>query len=79
MRYLDDLDNLKREKEEFEKYTIENYFLIKEDLEKDDWESYMRDNVRFMFMGWSLAKSQAAAKENQAKKIKECRQIDGIF
>lgn len=40
MRYLDDLDNLKREKEEFEKYTIENYFLIKEDLEKDDWGSY---------------------------------------
>lgn len=68
MRYLDDLDNLKREKEEFEKYTIENYFLIKEDLEKDDWGSYMRDNVRLMFMGWRLAKSQAEAKEKQAKK-----------
>lgn len=68
MGYLDDLDNLKREKEEFEKYTIENYFLIKEDLEKDDWGTYMRDNVRLMFMGWRLAQSQAAAKENQAKK-----------
>lgn len=68
MRYLDDLDNLKREKEEFEKYTIENYFLIKEDLEKDDWGTYMRDNVRLMFMGWRLAKMQAESKENQAKK-----------
>lgn len=68
MRYLDDLDNLKREKEEFEKYTIENYFLIKEDLEKDEWGVYMRDNVRFMFIGWRLAQSQAASKENQAKK-----------
>lgn len=65
MRYLDDFDNLKREKEEFEKYTIENYFLIKEDLEKDDWGS---NNVRFMFMGWRLAKMQAESKENQAKK-----------
>lgn len=68
MRYLDDLDNLKREKEEFEKYTIENYFLNKEDLEKDDWGTYMRDNVRLMFMGWRLAKMQAESKENQAKK-----------
>lgn len=68
MRYLDDFDNLKREKEEFEKYTIENYFLIKEDLEKDDWGSYMRNNVRLMFMGWRLAKMQAESKENQAKK-----------
>lgn len=68
MRYLDDFDNLKREKEEFEKYTIENYFLIKEDLEKDDWGSYMRNDVRFMFMGWRLAKMQAESKENQAKK-----------
>lgn len=68
MRYLDDFDNLKREKEEFEKFMIENYHLIKEDLEKDEWGTYMRNNVRFMFMGWRLAQSQAASKENQAKK-----------
>lgn len=71
MRYLDDLDNLKREKEEFEKYTIENYFLIKEDLEKDEWGTYMRNNVRFMFMGWRLAKSQAASKENKENQAKK--------
>lgn len=68
MRYLDDLDNLKREKEEFEKYMIENYHLIKEDLEKDEWGTYMRNDVISMFWGWRLAKMQAEDKEKQAKK-----------
>lgn len=56
--------DLNREKEEFEKYMIETYQLIKDDLKKDDWGSYMMDNVRSMFLGWKLAKKHT--KENQA-------------
>lgn len=57
--------DLSPEKEEFEKYVIKTYQLTRNDLEKDDWGSYMRNNVRFMFSGWKLAKQHT--KENQAE------------
>lgn len=60
MKFQSDLSH---EKEEFEKYVIKTYQLTRNDLEKDDWGSYMRNNVRFMFSGWKLAKKHT--KENQ--------------
>lgn len=56
--------DLNREKEEFEKYMAETYELTEDYLEKDDLGAYMRTNVRFMFLGWKLAKKHT--KENQA-------------
>ena len=51
-----EFSDLRKEKEEFEKYMIETYQFPKSDFEKDDWGSYMNNNVRYIFIGWRISK-----------------------
>lgn len=44
-----------------------NYYALKEDFEKDDCGSYVKEKAKFLYMGWLLSKQHEKKRKQKRK------------
>ncbi|MEM0732760.1 hypothetical protein [Neisseria perflava] len=65
-------DAFTAEREQFENFMTKNYYALKEDFEKDNRGSYVKEKAKFLYMGWLLSKQHKKKKAKKKARKKFC-------